>query len=408
MIPDEKRPPASYPDASRDSILSVAEIVDLRIEKVAALGEGLASMGGKKVFVPFTAPGELVSARIVEDRRDFARAELVDLKEASPDRIDPACHLFARCGGCTLQHLSERAQREARLRIMDEAFERAGIGFADPSRIAMRDGPAFGYRNRFRFIGTEKGPGLLEGGSARAVHLPSCPVASASIDAFLRSDGADSAVADTSRYGRIGEGERKNVYGGSKGLFIEGRDDVAKEIVDGKTLSFRTGGFFQSNAGMLAVLVRDLVEMMPGGIIADLYGGCGTFSTFLAGRAERVTLVEEDPLSASMAKENSSGEGRMDVYAMRVEEWIKFPTRKARFDAVIVDPPRGGLSVAVRSWIKSSGVPSIAYVSCDPVTLARDMADIEGDGYSADFIGAYDFYPQTARLECLAILRKTA
>jgi len=121
-----------------------------------------------------------------------------------------------------------------------------------------------------------------------------------------------------------------------------------------------------------------------------------------------MTLVEEDAGSARMAKENAIPAGKMDVYAMRVEDWIKDFARKARLDAVVADPPRGGLSAQVRSWIKASGIPLVAYVSCDSVTLARDLADLGGAGYRADFLGAYDFYPQTARLECLAILRRAS
>ncbi len=376
-------------------------IFELRIDKIAALGEGLGAIKGKKAFVPFTAPGDLVKARIVKEYKDYVRAEIVEIVDASPDRVKPSCPLYGACGGCSLQHMRDDAQREARMEIFEEALGRAGLAAESLPRIEMKSGSPYGYRSRFRFIGTGGGAGLMKSESEEPVLLHDCPVAAQPVRDFLVEAGTPPGEA-------VPDGLRVQVYGGAEGLFLEGRDETARERIASRTIRFRTAGFFQSNAEMLGILASDILGLAPGGRIADLYGGCGTFSAFLAEKAERTVLVESDSASAALAKENAGAATSLDVAAMRVEDWIGTGAQRARLDAALMDPPRGGLSPSVRSWLSSSGPATLMYVSCDAVTLSRDIAALAAGGYRIEGLTAYDFYPQTARLECLALLSRAA
>jgi 23S rRNA (uracil1939-C5)-methyltransferase len=383
--------------------------IRLRVERAAALGDGLGRLEGKSVFIPFAAPGELVRATIVEDRGDYARARLVEVLEPSPDRVEPLCPLYGACGGCSLQHLSAPAQRELRAGILREALGRGGEAGEGLPGIETVEGPAYRYRNRFRFTWTQKGPGLLRAQSDLAIHLPSCPLAAPEVNEFLSAwtDDGQGGGSSVGNFPRPEGGERRSLYGSEEGLFIEGRDSLACARVAGKLLSFPTDGFFQSNLSALESLIGDLLERVGGESILDLYGGVGTFSAFLSERASRIVLVEEQSRSARMAQANvGNASCKFSVAAMRVEEWIGLPGAGKGFDAAVLDPPRTGLSPKVRAWLAASGPPLLAYVSCDAATLARDIKALRGTGYALESLRAYDFYPQTARLECLAILAR--
>jgi 23S rRNA (uracil1939-C5)-methyltransferase len=371
--------------------------VELRIEKIAALGEAAATWKDQRVFIHGCAPGELVRVRLGPPRGGYARAELLEVLEPSPARVSPACPLYGSCGGCSLQHLNDVAQREVRLGLLREALARSGL--ADAPEPAFRPGPGLGYRNRFRFSGTPSGPGLLMASSSRVISLPSCPVAVPEVEAFL---GREAGGGE----GAIGPGQRRLVFGSQMGLFIEGRDSLARARVLERDFAFPAGGFFQSNLAVLGALVSDLDRGLGGDRLADLYGGAGVFSAFLSSKASSIQLVEEDPASAAAARANVPGPARLDVAAMRVEDWIKLPAAARPFDAILVDPPRTGLSRPVRRWLIERSAPLLAYVSCDTTSLARDVASLCQAAYRLSFLGAYDFYPQTVRLECLAILER--
>jgi 23S rRNA (uracil1939-C5)-methyltransferase len=174
------------------------------------------------------------------------------------------------------------------------------------------------------------------------------------------------------------------------------------------------GVFFQSNGTLLEALIGDLGESageadasLPA---ADIYCGVGTFAAFLADRFSRIDLVEENKTALDLARENVRGGGHR-FFALREDRWVGREERSGKKPArgfAVVDPPRQGLSRLMRQWLCEKGPPLLAYVSCDPATLARDSGELRAGGYGLSSLCFYDFYPQTAHVEVMAIMRRGA
>jgi 23S rRNA (uracil1939-C5)-methyltransferase len=170
------------------------------------------------------------------------------------------------------------------------------------------------------------------------------------------------------------------------------------------------GCFFQSNAGALELLIADLLRVVDGADpalpAADLYCGVGTFAAFLARRFSRIDLMERDRRALGLARRNVESDGA-EFFALEDNRWVE--TRKPAapgYGFIVTDPPRQGLSPAMGRWLAGSGCPLLAYVSCDPATLARDSRLLRAGGYRLAELRLYDFYPQTAHIESLALFRK--
>jgi 23S rRNA (uracil1939-C5)-methyltransferase len=373
---------------------SGSEERELFIEKLVAGGDGLAFLDGKAVFVPGVLPGETVSARLVETRRDFDRAALVEVLKPSPGRAAPPCALAGICGGCDWLHISYEEQRRQKAAIVREALRR--VGGIDWDEVSVEPGPPLGYRNRVQIHRDSRGTLGFKGlGSARIVHVAFCPVADPGINRIFR--GETEAPAD---------GERFTVYSAGGVAAREGIDDDIdiRVRVAGKEIVFSVGCFFQSNLVLLEKLVPFVMEGLDGTRAADLYCGVGLFGAFLAERFSSVTAVESSATSAAYARRNLP-EAVCAVYPMMVEHWTASGGAGGPFDAVIVDPPRAGLGVEVRQWICRAMPQRLRYVSCNPVTLARDLRDFVSRGFLVDDLRVFDFYPQTSHIECVARLR---
>jgi SAM-dependent methyltransferases related to tRNA (uracil-5-)-methyltransferase len=377
----------------------------LHIEKLVAGGDGLGFLDGKAVFVPLALPGESVLVRPLPGKRDFLRAELVEVIEPSPNRIEPECPLYGECGGCNLQHLRYAEQLEAKSRIVAEAFSRIAHIELEPPPCAASE--PFGYRNRMQFHFTpDRRLGLMRRASSEAVAVRSCPVAQAAIRGWIeRCAGESSAYDELSP--ALGGSDRFLAFGNGGSLWLEGRDDIVAVQVSGRELRFSMKGFFQSNLGLLQSFVPEVVSGLEGGTAADLYCGVGLFGSFLVPFFEKIVCVEENRSALALAKSNLGAAapgrgGRDEFYALSMEDWLRSGAAKRRFDLVLVDPPRSGLTPAVRSWLGRAKPPRFVYVSCDPVTLARDSAELLRSGYALCELKAFDFYPQTSHVECYA------
>jgi tRNA/tmRNA/rRNA uracil-C5-methylase (TrmA/RlmC/RlmD family) len=172
------------------------------------------------------------------------------------------------------------------------------------------------------------------------------------------------------------------------------------------------GVFFQSNAVMLERLAEDLRALarradrsLP---LADLYGGVGTFAALLSGLFPRIVLMEKNRAALALARENVGTEGN-DFFTMTDTEWARSQEERdegaERYGLIIVDPPRQGLSPAIRRWLARGPAPLLAYVSCDPATLARDSGELAGGAWELEDLACYDFFPQPAHIEALAVFR---
>jgi 23S rRNA (uracil1939-C5)-methyltransferase len=373
--------------------MAKGETVRARIESIAGGGAGIARLEGKACFVDFSAPGDLVCIRIIEERRNWAKGEICEILEPSPLRAEPPCPLYGRCGGCSLQHLAYDAQLSAKERILREAFSRIGGGEA--GEIRVRPSPPFGCRNRVQFHclpSNRKILGFKARRGAEIIPLDSCPVADGAITEAFKA-GALVPPPDKDRF---------TVYGRGELLLSEGGKRRGRLTLLGREITLDAGVFFQSNALMLEVLLEDLKALGPGkgNAMADVYCGVGTFAFFLGQDFGEIDLVEENKAALSLARENLRGEGRR-FHEVSGDDWVKGLKGKSPWDFMILDPPREGLSPALLRWLIQKGPERLAYVSCDPATAARDFRDLRGSGYVLKELYLYDFYPQTAHVESL-------
>jgi 23S rRNA (uracil1939-C5)-methyltransferase len=386
------------------------EILDLSVEKLVPGGEGLARHEGKVVFVPGALPGERVRARLVESRKDYARAEIAALLLPSPDRADPPCPLAGRCGGCDWQHLSRDAQLRHKISLAADALRRVG-GVEWPG-LDIEAGKPWGYRNRAQLHAAPGGRlGFKARGGAEVVPAAACPVADPALDALLARGirpgqeprGGGRYPARYLAWGAGGKGALapETGSGGSE----PARAEIAAEVL-GKVIRFDLRCFFQSNVEMLERLLPWALDGLAGGTAMDLYCGAGLFGAFLADRFRRVVAVEENPAALEWARRNIPGDGHLFLEG-RLEDLAAaglLDGAGAAPEAVVVDPPRPGLDPAVRAWLAAARPPRLVYVSCNPVTLARDLKDLLASGYRLDALRLFDFYPQTAHVEAAARL----
>ena len=378
------------------------EISSGQVERMAAGGAGIVRLGGKCVFIDLAAPGDEISFRIVKDHKNWAEGELVEIHRPSGLRTRPLCPYYGRCGGCSFQHIEYEAQLDIKAEILRDAFTR--IGKIDPPQISIKRSEPYGYRNRVQFHQNTEGPGFMERKSSRLVVIKDCPVAETGIRKALSGPGFPTAFPAGKK--------RFTVYSRLDTFLCEGAASRGRVSILDRELSIDAGIFFQSNAVMLEALVLDLMEAssradrnLP---LADAYCGVGTFAAFLGdgfrGKSSfrAIDLVEQNRAALDLATLNMPQGKTVNYYALDDTNWVKNYGDNS-YGFMVLDPPREGLSGPFREWLVKKGPPMAAYVSCDPATLARDSRVLMENGYKIEELTLYDFYPQTAHIECLAL-----
>lgn len=388
------------------------ELIETVVEKLVPGGDGLARAGGKVLFIPFALPGERVLVRLTEVKRDYARAVVVEIRESSPERMVPPCPAFGRCGGCDWQHIDPEAQARHKVALAEDALRRVG-GIAFPG-LRIETGNPWRYRNRIQIHRDAAGnAGFLARGSRDLAPLRDCPVsrpAFAPLFAPRTPFPGDASPAGGAEANRFAAWSHPLPEGGDCLISAEGggAGDIAVPLL-GKTLRFDLRCFFQSNLEMTARLVPYALEGIAGNLALDLYCGVGLFGAFLADRFRRVLAVEENASALAFARRNI---GDTHVFLRgRVEDLLRDPRgplASSRPDAAVVDPPRGGLDRAVIDFLAAKRPPRLSYVSCNPVTLARDLKILLLAGFRLGDLRLFDFYPQTAHVEAVAKLEWAA
>ena len=384
------------------------DTIEVKIEKIAAGGAGLARHGGQSVFVDGAIPGETVSCRATENHHSWIRAELLEIIEASPDRVLPLCGLYCVCGGCNMQHLSYTAQIAAKTGILKESFMRIGNCRVPEPQVfpAETTAPAaWEYRNRMQFHVLRQ-PNTLLGlkirKNAGIIPISDCPIA---------DPGIREMVQGKTQMAIPPERDRFTVFA-RNGLFLqEGGKARGKTRLLNQELTLDAGVFFQSNGAKLEKLIADLQGIAGGACqkdapIADLYCGVGTFAAFLGHLFPHIDLVEENKTALALARENLKSHESAAFYAQRSENWAKSSLKPQHYGFIVADPPRQGFDPALASLLAKNGPPLLAYVSCDPATLARDSKILMEGGYELADLHWYDFYPQTAHIESLAFFAR--
>jgi len=385
----------------------IADTLTLRVEKLSSNGEGIAFSEGKAIFLPYTIPGETVLAEIIEEHSGFARARIIDIKESSPYRVEPPCHHFGDCGGCSLQHVGYEHQALLKKQAALDTFLRIG-GF-DPGELQIIIGEGYHCRNRAQIHACgDGGLGFAKTGSHESVRTSHCPALVPIIERWLVSENRK-AHPYRALSALIGDRPRFVVFGQENRIYLEGRDNFAKAKVAGKELRFPLAGFFQSNIFMLERLIAENVISLYGKRALDLYSGAGMFSLFLADRFEAIDCVESEATSIEAARMNlESAAAKIEFSCTTVENWIEAARSSLSFDCILADPPRTGMTPKVRTWLSFVEAPMLLYISCDLASLARDLRDLFQKGWQLENIILYDFYPQTGRLEAAARLIKEA
>jgi 23S rRNA (uracil1939-C5)-methyltransferase len=384
------------------------------IEKWVYGGGGLARIDGRVALVPFTLPGEKVR---LEDRGGV-HAKLLEVIEPAPERVSPPCPVFARCGGCHYQHAPYEFQLARKSEILREQLKRVGkIDYR--GEIEVVSGPPYGYRNRVQLhiAGSGQGRrlGYMAAGSHELVAIEECPIA---------SPGVNRAIAEMRA--RLGD-PRFPPFVRSLELFtneaevqvnvVESDRRVARAFFDWcessdaleyatEFGSFRVSprSFFQVNRFLVEKLVETSLGESGGDSALDLYAGVGLFAIPMARRFQSVTAVEGAGSATRDLEFNASraGGANVRVERARVEQFLE--RTEARPEFVLADPPRSGLGRTVVAELLRLAPPRLTIVSCDPSTLARDLAALAG--YSIERLTMIDLFPQTYHLETVAQLVK--
>ncbi|MBI3990489.1 MAG: 23S rRNA (uracil(1939)-C(5))-methyltransferase RlmD [candidate division NC10 bacterium] len=435
--------------------------VPLMIEKLVFRGDGLArTKEGQVVFVPYAAPGEKIRARIEAGKADYLQGALLEIIEPSPHRVVPPCPYFGTCGGCQWQHLSYPAQLEWKGRILKDLLVRIGklLSIAQPPPIAFTR--QWRYRARAQLKVVVQGErcliGFYQRDSHRVVDIEACHVLHPSLDQTL-------TVLRTLRYPSLarlfpdlteiwlGVGERtgevlillcsfKGERRALRYLFHALREKVPgvvgvvhchgdprgdpiladwqgrpfyREQVAGMTFRVGAASFFQVSAEAresLLDLVLSFAGLQGEERVLDLYCGVGTFAAPLAKRAAQVIGVEG---SSSAARDAIHNVRRNDVSNCRiiqasVEGALFDLAEEGPWDLALLDPPRQGLSPQALKGLLRLAPRKIIYISCDPSTLARDLAGLVQGGYRPLQIQALDLFPQTYHLEAVALLDRAS
>lgn len=428
----------------------------LRIEKVVYGGAGLAhadegEAAGRAVFVPFTLPGELVEASAAGSQNGLVNAELAQVLEASSERVTPECTHFGECGGCHYQHAGYNAQLEIKTEILRETLERAGL--AELPEVQIHAGKPWGYRNRIR-LHVARVDGVLRVGYLRRASndfLPirMCPIAAPLLwraaEALLKLAEAPEAarwmekvteveffiVQDESALQmtvftqqrvagfdafckRLQELLPELVGAGASMLRAEGsrRAERPQPIAAwgaeglqypaaGEKYWVSRGGFFQVNRFLVDELVRMVTANHRGVLAWDLYAGVGLFSRALKTSFDEVVAVEA---AADDLVKTFKGGGRRAVAATTVEFLRGVVVQRERPELVVMDPPRAGVGAEVCALLCRVQAKEIVYVSCDPVTLARDLKALVDCGYRINELHMVDMFPQTFHQETVVVL----
>ena len=393
----------------------------LEAVRPAAGGCSVAIHDGIVHFVRGALPGETVEAEITLSKKSHRFATATRIIDPSPDRVLPPCPVYGTCGGCRLQHAAYPAQLEMKRAVLRDTLRRIGrIDFGD---IDANPSEPYGYRVRGTFRLDAQGPALLREASHELVHIDRCPLMCEGINRVLPalctlpatrgvdevrivSNGIDASIAFRDRHGDDEEQARLLSGGFAGGLFggrAWGEPRLSFPIGDLR-YTVSPASFLQANWRVNLTLVERLAKLCgeTGGRVLDLYAGAGNFALPIASAGCAVVAVEGHDDSFRNLQENITGNG-LSARCRAVRSPVERFSDAGRFDLLLLDPPRTGLSPAARALVLRIGAPRIAFVSCDPATLARDLSALSG-GYSIRSLSMYDFFPQTHHIETLALL----
>jgi 23S rRNA (uracil1939-C5)-methyltransferase len=429
--------------------------MEVRIEKLVYGGDGLAHHDGHTVFVPLVLPGELVQIESSARKKKFIRGRLERVVEPSAERVPGPCPHYGRCGGCQYQHMPYEAQLRYKAEILRETLGRIGR-IQWTGAIEAQASPPFGYRNRaqWKLRPNQKGAtdsagiGYFEMGSTTLCAVTECTILSPrladtlsrlrqmvsqgkvlgsidEIEAFADSD--DEKILLNLSAERLGDSAEsiaaalRDSLPNLESILIQDRRADKFHLAGPGYLSYAVGGakfrvghlsFFQVNRFLIEPLVDAVVGKTRGRLALDLFAGVGLFTVALAKQFERVIGVESNLAAAKDLENNMKESGGASPSSRNVtaegflSRWQETP------DLLVIDPPRAGVETEALARLKKLAPARIHYVSCDPATLARDLAQLAGTNdastYDIESMNLFDIFPQTYHMEVLVRLRRRA
>jgi len=440
-----------------DSVLMESTMVEAVIESLDPEGRGVARGGGKPVLVDGALVGEVVEYSVVRELPDHVLAQLERIITPSAQRVQPPCHYFGKCGGCSMQHLDPVVQVAAKQRMLEEVLARA-CGLAPEIIYPAIHGASWSYRQRARFsvrLVPDKGGvrvGFHQRRSSYITDMRSCEVLPPHVSALLADlrelieessvadrvpqvelacDGSVTALVFRNLVPLLREDETRLVaFADEKGVQVwlqpEGPDSAYLfHPIDAAALAytlpefdvtvhFRPTDFTQVNVATNRVLIRRALQLLDpraGERVADLFCGLGNFSLPIARSGALVIGVEGSESLVLRAAENARRnglDGRCEFYAANLFESTEDSLAAfGPFDKWLIDPPREGATAVIKAIDRLQAPRRIVYVSCNPVTLARDAAVlIHQKGYVLKGVGVVNMFPQTTHVESIALFER--
>ncbi len=398
--------------SNKSSALKIGDLIEVHIEKVAHGGHFIARHNGAVIFVRHAIPGEQCTIEITSTGSSFNRGDVVDVIAPSEFRVQPPCQYAHKsgCGGCDFQHITPAYQRELKSNVISEQF----------SRIAKKEiqveveevGPAIGWRTRAIATTNRNGKlGFYKSRSHSIKPIDNCIIC---VDGMKFSEVSARALKGDVRVeiSASNSGERTIALaptrGEEKARITEG-PAILHEVVEGRTLEVSQESFWQSHIQAPEILTKTVLnfaKLKSGDHVLDLYGGVGLFTAAIVdavGPTGHVDLIEGSKVATEDARRNFVGFKNVTIATGDV---AKLLPRVSSADVVVLDPPREGAGKDVISQIVAFKPRSIVYVACDPAALARDTAYLEDHSYSLAEIRAFDLFPMTHHIECVALYKR--
>lgn len=441
--------------------------IEIEIDGLGYEGEGIAHLGGYTVFIRYALPHEKVRAHVILAKPTFAVAKLTKVLRPSPERAQPFCPVYCQCGGCSLQHMTYDAQIRFKKDAVREAFYKAAHLRVEPNETVSSPRQTF-YRNKMSLPvrGAPATLGFFAYGSHRVVSVDECPIqfeGNGEIIGAFRSFLHENKIAgydETAKNGEVrhfvvrkiggfytvtvvanGEADKAGVqikrrlqpfdavlhelYGENYAFYINYNVSEGNRIlggqsellggnetatcVDGLSVRVHPHAFFQVNDDVRQRLYAAVANEARAPFVADAYCGAGMLTALLAKHAENVTGVELEPTAVQSARELVRANGITNARFLCGDCALLLPQALAKADTnavVVLDPPRAGCARAVLDAVLAAAPKKIVYVSCNPATLARDVAALQNGGYTVSSLTPFDMFPQTANVETLCVLSR--
>ena len=386
--------------------LKIGQIVELQIGPIAHGGHFVARYNGQVIFVRHGISDELVKIKITAVSAKIAHADVVEVVTPSPNRVSPPCIYAGRCGGCDFQHINIEKQRDLKVSIVKEQFLRIGkidldlLGI-DLKMSAVEPIDGLHWRTRMDFAVSPNGQiGFFGARSNEVVEIKDCLIADSRMDVAglaNRSWKSDARVEVT-----VSSTNEVSVM--RSGRSISGPTQIVEQV-GGNSFKIAPNAFWQSHKAAPVELVKavmTLLEIKKNDHICDLYSGVGLFAAALLKEVSDlgfVTLIESDKTAVADARRIFANKQNVKILQGLVAQQLPIVKRA---DLILLDPPRTGAGEVVVKQMVKFGPRKILYVACDPAALARDAKTLAESGYKLDHIQAFDLFPMTQHIECVA------